>query len=125
MVWLNRQRLTIYPWIVFVGYLLTLAYLFFSGSGLIDGRGDPIGGDFSHYWVASSLALKGRAAEVYQPALFLAAQKQVFGVPLPLIWLYPPPYLMMVLPLGLLHYLAPWGFGCLSLWPALSWWCAG
>jgi len=109
MAWLNRERLTIYPWIIFVGYLLTLAYFYFSGSGLIDGRGDPIGGDFSHYWVASLLALQGRAAEVYQPATFLAAQKQFFGVAVPLIWLYPPTYLMMVLPLALLHYLASLG----------------
>ena len=109
MVWLNRERLTIYPWIIFVGYLSILAYFYLSGSGLIDGRGDPIGGDFSHYWVASLLALKGRAAEVYQPATFLAAQKQFFGVAVPLIWLYPPTYLMMVLPLALLHYLVSLG----------------
>ncbi len=109
MGWLNRERLTVYPWIIFVGYLLALAYLYLSGSGLIDGRGDPIGGDFSHYWVASSMALKGGPAEVYQPALFLAAQEQAFGVPIPLIWLYPPTYLLMVLPLALLPYLASLG----------------
>jgi hypothetical protein len=32
-------------------------YLYLGGSWLLEVRGDPSGGDFSHYWVASSLAL--------------------------------------------------------------------
>jgi hypothetical protein len=111
MGWLNRERLTVYPWIIWVIYLIVLGYLNFSGSGMTDFRGDPIGGDFSHYWVAASLALKGEAVAVYQPVRFLAAQKQVFGVNVPLIWLYPPTYLMLVLPLALLPY-----FVSLGLW---------
>ena len=109
MNWLNRERLTVYPKIVCITYLLVLGYLYLTGSGLIDGRGDPIGGDFSHYWVASSLALKGEPAAVYQADRFLTAQKEVFGVKVALIWLYPPTYLLLVWPLALLPYLISLG----------------
>lgn len=109
MGWWNRERLTVYPWIIWVIYLLVLAYLNLGGSGMTDLRGDPIGGDFSHYWVAASLAWKGEAVAVYQPACFLAALEQVFGVNVPLVWLYPPTYLLLILPLALLPYLASLG----------------
>ena len=109
MGWLNHERLTVYPRIIIGFYLLVLAYFYLAGSGLTDVRGDPIGGDFSHYWVASYMALQGESASVYQPEKFLAAQKQTFGVPVPLIFLYPPTYLLLILPLALLPYLASLG----------------
>jgi hypothetical protein len=109
MGWLNRERLTVYPRIIIGFYLLVLAYFYLAGSGLTDVRGDPIGGDFSHYWVASYMALQGESSSVYQPAKFLAAQKQTFGVPVPLVFLYPPTYLLLILPLALLPYLASLG----------------
>jgi len=57
MGWLNRERLGVYPKIICVFYLLILSYLYLGGSGWFEVRGDPSGGDISHYWVASSLAL--------------------------------------------------------------------
>jgi len=114
MGWLNRERLGVYPKIICVFYLLILSYLYLGGSGLLDVRGDPIGGDFSHYWVASSLALKAGPAAVYDPDRFLAAQKEFFGIKIPLIWLYPPTFLLLILPLGLLPYLL-----ALGLWLSL------
>jgi len=110
MNWLNRERLTVYPRIIFVTYLVVLGFLYLTGSGLLDGRGDPIGGDFSLYWVASSLALKGEPVEVYQPSRILAAEEKVFGVAIPLTWQQQPPtYLLLVLPLALLPYLISLG----------------
>ncbi|MGP8051214.1 MAG: glycosyltransferase family 87 protein [Desulfobaccales bacterium] len=114
MGWLNRERLGVYPKIICVCYLLILGYLYLGGSGLLDARGDPIGGDFCHYWVASALALKAGPAAVYDPDRFLAAQREVFGIRIPLIWLYPPTFLLLILPLGLLPYLV-----ALGLWLSL------
>ncbi|MGB8874271.1 MAG: glycosyltransferase family 87 protein [Desulfobaccales bacterium] len=114
MGWLNRERLGVYPKIICVCYLVILSYLYLGGSGWLDGRGDPIGGDFSHYWVAASLALKAGPAAVYDPDRLLAAQKEFFGIRVPLIWLYPPTFLMLLLPLGLLPYLL-----ALALWLSL------
>ncbi len=114
MGWLNRERLGVYPKIICVCYLLILGYLYLGGSGWLDARGDPSGGDFSHYWVAASLALKAGPAVVYDPDRFLAAEKEFFGIGIPLIWLYPPTFLLLILPLGLLPY-----FLALGLWLSL------
>jgi hypothetical protein len=107
MPWLNRERLTVYPRLIVAAYLIFYAYLILTGSGLIDREGFPVGRDFSHYWVASSLTLSGEPAAVYDYPRMEATRTAVFGaaqVTLP--WLYPPTFLLMVLPLALIPYLA-------------------
>lgn len=109
MKWLNRERLTVYPKIFLALYACCGAVLIISaavsGNGLTDCLGRPLGADFSHYWVASSLAKAGDPAAVYNSQEFLAAQEAFFKVKFPLPWLYPPTYLLLVLPLALLPYL--------------------
>lgn len=109
MKWLNRERLTVYPKIFLALYACFGAVLIISaavsGNGLTDFLGRPLGADFSHYWVASSLAKAGDPAAVYNFQEFLAAQEAFFKVKFPLPWLYPPTYLLLVLPLALLPYL--------------------
>ncbi|MGD0827154.1 MAG: glycosyltransferase family 87 protein [Desulfobaccales bacterium] len=107
MSWLNQERLTVYPAIFLGVYLILYGFLTLGGSGLLDREGFPLGRDFSHYWVASSLALAGEPAAVYDSARLEAARAAVFGKPrIRLPFLYPPTYLLMILPLGLLPYLA-------------------
>ena len=109
MKWLNRERLTVYPKIflaLYVGFgAVLIISAAFSRNGMTDFLGRPLGADFSHYWVASSLAAAGDPAAVYNPQEFLAAQEAFFKVKFPLPWLYPPSYLLLVLPLALLPYL--------------------
>ena len=63
MSWLNQERLTVYPAIFLGVYLILYGFLTLGGSGLLDREGFPLGRDFSHYWVASSLALAGEPAD--------------------------------------------------------------
>ena len=75
-----------------------------------------MGRDFSHYWTAASLALSGEPAEVYDFPRLKAAGEPIFGPGTALPWLYPPTFLLIILPLALLPYLV-----ALALWiiPAL------
>ena len=113
MKWLNRERLTIYPRVFLVFYLLFAAALVVSAmrskTGLTDFLERPLGVDFSQFWVASALALKGHQATVYKLREFIAAQEMVFQVKYPFPWVYPPTGLLLVLPLALLPYLASLG----------------
>jgi hypothetical protein len=108
--WLNRERLTVYPRIILAGYILFGAGLVlsaaYSSTGLRDFLDNPLGADFSHYWLASSLAQAGHPLTVYQAPEFIAAQEAFFKVAYPVPWLYPPTFLLMVYPLAFLPYLA-------------------
>jgi len=107
--WLNRERLNLYPKILLALYACIGAVLIisaaFSGNGMTDFLGHPLGGDFSCFWLASSLAKAGDPAAVYNSQEFLAAQEAFFKVKFPLPWFYPPTNLLLVLPLALLPYL--------------------
>jgi len=107
--WLNRERLTVYPRIILVGYILFGAGLVlsaaYSRTGLTDFLDIPLGADFSHYWFASSLAQAGHPLTVYHAPEFIAAQAASLKVNYPVPWFYPPTFLLMVYPLAFLPYL--------------------
>lgn len=115
MRWLNQERLTVYPRIFLVFYILVGVALVlsavYSKTGLTDFWDRPLGADFSHYWIASALAQAGHSLTVYQAPEFIAAQEAFFKVKFPLVWLYPPTFLLMMYPLAFLPYLVS-----LSLW---------
>ena len=73
--------------------------------------GRPLGGDFSYCWSAATLALGGEPAAVYEFARLRGVELAHFGVSAILPWLYPPTYLLLVLPFALLPYHA-----ALALW---------
>jgi hypothetical protein len=92
-----------------VDYFVSWGYRVFTGVKVFDQK--PIGGDFSHYWVASQLALSGNPASVYDPARLQAGLQAFFGIPINLTWFNAPTFLMVVLPFGFLPYhasLAAW-----------------
>jgi hypothetical protein len=117
--WLNRERLTMYPRIILAGYILCGAYLVWSAAssptGLTDFLKRPLGADFSHYWLASSLAQAGHPLMVYQAPAFIAALEAYFKVAYPVPWFYPPTFLLLIYPLAFLPYLAS-----LGLWLAAT-----
>lgn len=110
MEWLTRERLTVYPRIVVVLYILLGGYLILLpgllGHGLVDWLGKPIGTDFAVFWTASKVALAGEPATVYDFSKLQAIQKSLIGADFPLVWFYPPTFLLIVLPLSLMPYLA-------------------
>jgi hypothetical protein len=107
--WLNRERLTVYPRIFLVFYILAGVVLVLSAvhskTGLTDFLGRPLGAHFSHYWLASALAQAGHPLTVYRAPEFFAAQVAFFKINYPLPWYYPPTFLLMIYPLAFLPYL--------------------
>lgn len=126
MKWLTEQRLLIYPRIFVVLYVLLGVFFLFSaylsGPGLTIYKGKPLGFDFAHYWVASSMTLVGDSATVYNVPEFLKALEVRFHTTAsPIPWLYPPTFLLMVLPLALLPYVPSLGVWLgVTLWGYLA-----
>ncbi len=109
--WLNRERLTLYPGIFLAGYLVSCI-----GAAILknmyDLQGIPFGADFIQFWAASHLALTGHAQDAYNSSLLLKTEQLVTpAFKARYIWLYPPSFYLVVLPLALLPYLAAyWTF---------------
>jgi hypothetical protein len=64
----------------------------------------PAGTDFGLFWTASYLALHGETAAIYDPVRLEQRERELTGIPEGHAWLYPPIYLLIVLPLSLLPF---------------------
>ncbi|HEY0331196.1 MAG TPA: glycosyltransferase family 87 protein [Rhodopseudomonas sp.] len=115
--WLTPDRIRGYSLLLLgLGALAILGWLALSDA-MIDRNGKPIGTDFSDPYAAGTLALAGRAADAYVPALQHDAERAVFGgreVPF-YGWHYPPFFFAVAMAVALL----PYGWGLL-LWLTLS-----
>ncbi|MGE0746069.1 MAG: glycosyltransferase family 87 protein [Rhodospirillales bacterium] len=105
--WLTPERIKDWGLVCITTYVL-VAFAWISGTeDFIEPSGAPIGHDFLSFWSASLIALGGAAAAAYDPAQIAVAHKVVApGMPGVLPWSYPPTYLLAVLPLALIPYLA-------------------
>lgn len=110
--WLTVPRARAYAWIfvVLMG-AVAIGWLAFS-HGRVDPLGKLLGTDFASFWAASKLALEGRPAAAYDPAVHGAVQAALYEeAPSSYAgFFYPPIYLLYVLPLALLPYLVSLGF---------------
>jgi len=103
--WLSAERLRIYPWALVVWYAL-VAWTFYSQAQGMVLHGEPIGSDFIAYWTASDLALDGDPSKAYDQAVISELQQRMLPDRLAFApWIYPPTFLLLVLPLALLPYL--------------------
>jgi hypothetical protein len=111
--WLTPARVKAYLYLLgAITLAVVLSWIGLSRHGL-DLLGKPLGADFPSFWAASRLALQGAPAKVYDLAAHAATERSAFGgayVPYPAFF-YPPTYLVICLPLGLLPYL-----GALAAW---------
>ncbi len=85
-----------------------VGYLFVTARGTLDGRGRPLGTDFSEVYAAGQMALHGDAARVWDWPSHFAAQQALHGsasVEL-YAWHYPPPFLLVAALLATLPYVA-------------------
>jgi len=111
--WITLERVRVYPRLLCACYLAVFVCWLVLRSGGVLATLYPVGGDFPPFWAASSLALGGHPASVYDNAKLDAAEKAVLGdkdpgyLPFP----YPPMFLVIALPLSLLSY-----NGSLILW---------
>ena len=60
--------------------------------------------DYLSYWAAAKLAISGQASGAYDVILHHAVQERVLAFETRLPFVYPPPYLLLMLPFGLLPY---------------------
>lgn len=106
--WLNSERFRLYARVALICYALHFGIWIFRACVLkVPGVFAP-GADFVVFWSAAKLALTSGGAAPYDHALL--RQVELSAVPglaigdgvLP--WLYPPTFLLCVLPLGLLSY---------------------
>jgi hypothetical protein len=114
--WLNGRRARVYPRLLLAASVGMALIWIVAARGGVDLAGKPLGADFPSFWTASALALQGRAAQAYEVSAHWAAQKALFG---PAVgysaFFYPPPYLLLCLPLALLPY-----FASLIVWLAAT-----
>jgi alpha-1,2-mannosyltransferase len=103
--WVDERRLKLYG-LTLVGLYLAVAALWvaLSADG-IDPKGKPLGYDFLTFYSAAKLALEGRAVAAFDPAaIFAAQQAAVPANQMIFLWHYPPPFHLIVTPLGVLSY---------------------
>lgn len=91
--------------------LLTVACLAVStrGGSRADPWGHPLAADFTSFWTSARLALAGAPATAWEPPAHAAAERALFPAedgyaPDYYAFFYPPPFLLLLLPLGLLPY---------------------
>jgi alpha-1,2-mannosyltransferase len=108
--WLTRQRVTFYSGVLLTAYLVAAIGQLAHSHNLMFESGLCVGGDFVDSYAASIAALKGDPASVYDVHRQHIQQAAVvggkdFGV---LVFSYPPTYLLIVLPLAMLPFVASW-----------------
>ena len=104
MPWLRPDLARAAAWALLAGLaLLPLAWVVLSVDG-IRHTGVPLAADFTAFWTAAREALRGNAAAAYDPAVLHPAQLAAFGGRDfgYLAFSYPPPFLLALLPFGLL-----------------------
>ena len=70
-----------------------------------------IGTEFRMFWTGSYMALHGELSDIYHNGKFEAAEKRLAGTEKGHVWLYLPPFLLMVLLLSLCRFCPLWPSG--------------
>ncbi|MDV6331758.1 glycosyltransferase family 87 protein [Asticcacaulis sp. 201] len=103
--WLDAKSVRFWALMLLLVDLFPIVFRLLTGDGLIDRNGMPFGGDYISFFAASRLALSGHAADAWRPELHHVAETAVFSRDLGYwAFFYPPPYLLLCLPLGLVSY---------------------
>lgn len=124
--WLTSSRLRGYPALFLALWLVAAAAWVALSDGLMDPWGRPIGSDFMGFWAAAQLLLSSGGLAAYDEAALTAAQTAAAGtaaVP-HYTMLYPPPGLLLIMPLGLLPYIPAlilWVLGTMAAYLAVLW----
>jgi hypothetical protein len=110
--WLTSERARAYGWMLLGAAVVMLAaWIALSSSGL-DPRGRALGADFASFWSAARLTLSGMPASAYDVAAHHAEETSIFGRDTGYAaFFYPPIFLLICAPLGLLPY-----FAALAAW---------
>ncbi|EHP40642.1 hypothetical protein OR16_24290 [Cupriavidus basilensis OR16] len=105
---LGLDRVRFYSIVVLVFFGLLVVAWGWASNGFMSGRAARPGVDFSVFWSASYLALQGAAQDAYVfkslAPVMAAFGSQGSGGDFFMPWLYPPTFLLAVLPLALLPF---------------------
>ncbi len=117
---LTRERLTVYPILLMIGFAVAIAWLIATAHGLIDYAGRPLGTDFSNVYSAGVATLGGDATAPFDSLRQWRQEQALFGQATPFYgWHYPPFFLLVAAPLAYLPYpaaLALWQVSTLALY---------
>lgn len=105
--WVTRERMVVYSVAALLVHATILGLWAWSSAGFTSNSSYRPGTDFSVFWVASHVMLHGVPAQVYDYLAFGKLEQLLLsgyqhGGFLP--WLYPPMFLLLVTPLGLLPF---------------------
>ncbi len=112
-VWMDTVRARAYARMLagFLAIVTAGAYVNILLPVLSDPQGRPLGSDFDTFWAGAILALHGQAAAAYDVGTIRAAE--MAGAQLQdgrwFIYLYPPMFQLLALPLGLVPYVVALG----------------
>ena len=98
--WIFSKLITICPPVLVIAYFFKRCYMFYR-----DGL-SALGGDFTQYWVATSLVYTNKISILYDSSLFQKTMEEITGISYPVGFFYPPTFLLMLLPLSFFPYLA-------------------
>lgn len=84
--------------------LLAILVLGLIGTAVLTNLFHPFHMDFISFWAAAKLALQGHAADAYSSARLGEIQGQVMALGTSMPFGYPPPFLLFIVPAGLLPY---------------------
>ncbi len=111
---MTRERMVHHPALFLVLSALLTAYVLIANGGLLP-HGEPFGSDFISFWVAAREAIAGRVTVPYEAETFAAAQDALFPASAYYAFFYPPHYLALMAPFGLLPF-----YPALALWMTAS-----
>ncbi len=100
--WATRDRLVPAGVMALGGYLVVLGYLYLYPGILTAPGGAAVVSDFLSFWVAAREAIGGAPATPYKTEDFAALQAVYIGAGHYFAFFYPPTFLLMLLPLGLM-----------------------
>jgi len=105
--WLNRRRIVLYSWSFVALYIIVAGFTYSSGKGIADSRGKALGSDYVCFYAASELAREGDISGVYNIDRIYQREKELYGEQADMAgFYYPPTFLLLVLPLAYLPYVA-------------------
>ena len=104
--WLTPERARLYAVTAALAFVGTMAGLLAALNGGFDQSGLPFGMDYASFWAASRLVWAGNGADVYVQALHKLAQLPIVPAAEYEAFYYPPPYLLLCVPLAALPFFA-------------------
>ncbi|MGA7322985.1 MAG: glycosyltransferase family 87 protein [Rhodomicrobium sp.] len=122
--WLNRSRVRFYAIILCLLMGESMASVVYVSNGMVGPAGIPLGSDFTSFRAAAGLAADGRPEAAYDRATLHTSERELFGGRdvRYFYFFYPPPFMLLCLPLALLPYGA--ALACWLVATGIAFWSA-